>query len=102
MSKEAKYRGICLACKKARYCTYPRDPKRPVCHCTEAEDWEEPSVKITHDGILKRTSKPSDSTPKLDEDSGKYKGLCKYCKHREICTFPKSEGGVWRCEEFLY
>lgn len=28
------------------------------------------------------------------------KGLCASCEHQKRCTFPKSESGVWRCEEY--
>jgi hypothetical protein len=30
-----------------------------------------------------------------------YKGLCANCVHRDSCLLPKSEGGVWHCEEYL-
>jgi len=29
------------------------------------------------------------------------RGLCVNCANRETCLFPKSEGGVWHCEEFV-
>jgi len=35
-----------------------------------------------------------------EEESNKYKGLCKNCKKQETCRLPKPEGGVWRCEEY--
>jgi hypothetical protein len=27
-------------------------------------------------------------------------GLCANCENWETCTFPRSEGGVWHCEEY--
>lgn len=35
-----------------------------------------------------------------EQDSGKYKGLCKNCKKQKTCNLPKPEGGVWRCEDY--
>ena len=34
--------------------------------------------------------------PGLEEGS-EFKGLCRYCELREICSLPKPESGVWRC-----
>jgi len=27
-------------------------------------------------------------------------GLCRNCIHRETCSFPRPESGVWHCEEY--
>jgi hypothetical protein len=35
-----------------------------------------------------------------EQDSSKYKGLCKNCKKRDNCKLPRPEGGVWRCEDY--
>jgi len=35
-----------------------------------------------------------------EQDSSKYKGLCKNCRKRDSCRLPKPEGGVWRCEDY--
>lgn len=29
------------------------------------------------------------------------KGLCVNCMNRDACLLPKSEGGVWHCEEYM-
>ena len=29
------------------------------------------------------------------------KGLCVNCANRYTCLFPKSEGGVWHCQEYV-
>jgi len=36
----------------------------------------------------------------IDKDQDKLVGLCVDCEARHNCTFPKSEGGVWHCEEY--
>jgi hypothetical protein len=38
--------------------------------------------------------------PSGEKYSNNYAGLCKICGSSEICTFPKSEGGVWECDEY--
>ena len=35
-----------------------------------------------------------------EEDSARYKGLCRNCKKQETCELPRPEGGVWRCEDY--
>ncbi len=37
--------------------------------------------------------------PGLEEDS-KIKGLCMYCELFDICSLPKPETGVWRCQYY--
>jgi len=37
--------------------------------------------------------------PGLEEERP-YRGLCKYCELKEICSLPKPETGVWRCEHY--
>lgn len=33
--------------------------------------------------------------------AGIFVGLCANCANRETCLIPKSEGGVWHCEEYV-
>jgi hypothetical protein len=46
---------------------------------------------------------PSDraSSKRRAKDAGGYKGLCVNCANRETCLYPKPEGGVWHCEEYV-
>jgi hypothetical protein len=108
-SRNKEFSGICSTCKKAPVCTYRRDPERPVLRCNEFESYGKPSVfeskrnsmqRTTGNGISRTTGSGVKSSAELEMDSGKYKGLCKSCKNREICTFSKPEGGVWHCEEY--
>ena len=93
--KKKEYRGLCSTCKKAPMCTFHRDLDRPVLQCDEFEGYEYTPDKKT----LPRTSSKAKLSA-LDKDSGKYKGLCRLCEKRETCTYPKSEGGVWHCDEY--
>jgi hypothetical protein len=35
------------------------------------------------------------------QTSSKTLGLCSNCAHYPGCSFPKPEGGVWHCEDYL-
>ena len=101
MPEATPYRGLCATCKNASTCTYPRDPQRPVLDCCEHEGHEEceGSVSLALLGTGQIFSRGTDSRVR-DTDSAEFKGLCRNCENRDTCTFPKPEGGVWRCEEY--
>ena len=97
VSRTVEYRGLCSTCKNAPACTFLRDPRKTVVCCEE------------FDGDLPRARKPtakersplSQSYAARDEDSARFSGLCSNCENRKSCVFPKPEGGVWHCEEYL-
>ena len=35
------------------------------------------------------------------EQTAVYKGLCVNCAKRDTCLFPRSEGGVWHCGDYV-
>jgi len=39
--------------------------------------------------------------PREREDGQPSVGLWAYCDRWSTCTYPKSEGGVWHCEDYL-
>ncbi len=49
-------------------------------------------------GRSKRAAEDVDGHPR---DAGEDRGLCANCAKRETCLLPKSEGGVWHCEEYV-
>ncbi len=97
--KEKEYSGLCSSCKTASGCTYPRDLKRPVLQCEEFEGDEPHILKATVEKILPKAN-PKFVPRNEKRNLGKYPGLCSICEDRKSCTFPKPEGGVWRCEEY--
>jgi len=56
-------------------------------------------------GSLKETNweSPGDSpNPNANgEEAEIHKGLCANCANRSTCLLPRSEGGVWHCEEYV-
>jgi hypothetical protein len=84
--------GICASCMNASECTYPKDPGRPALFCDEfAGSPGRPALKATPKNAV--MAEP-EQKPNLNH------GLCGTCANYKECTFPKPEGGVWRCEEY--
>ena len=85
-----KFSGLCSCCKNAPYCTFPRNANSPIWHCDEFDGFE---CKTTN-RITKNFS-PQSKTP-----NSELLGLCRNCENRNLCQFPKPEGGIWHCEEY--
>ncbi len=95
--EDRKFSGLCSTCKKALTCSFPRDPERPVLQCDEFEGYEPVSSKLPRKQKARKEEKRKTSKTK---EGTKLLGLCANCAKRDTCTFPKSEGGVWYCEEY--
>lgn len=96
MSGDVKYRGICSTCNNAETCKFPRDPDKAVFFCEEFEIEKLHPIKTT------REERPQTAELYVAEvkDSTRFIGLCSDCGNCQTCVFPKSEGGVWHCEEY--
>jgi hypothetical protein len=88
-------KGLCSTCALASECTFPRHPQIPVMHCDEFKGYEDKPVE-TRDMM---THAPVVAVSK-DFLAGENIGLCRNCKHRNHCTFPKPAGGVLCCDEY--
>ena len=87
--------GLCMSCRNAPSCTFPRDPARPAFYCEEFE------IDTTTSITSPAKDQPLATRPDaFDKDSMKFIGLCSDCEGRKNCAFPKPEGGIWRCEEY--
>jgi hypothetical protein len=91
MSKPSVAGGLCLACKFDPDCIYEGRSDDAILQCEQFEmgfrQFPAPAGPIS--SALPRARKPN-----------AYPGLCANCENREICIYPKPEGGVWRCEEY--
>ncbi len=96
MSEDIRYFGLCMSCRNASSCTFPRNPAKPAFYCEEFEI--ETKVSI----IPPENDQPlaTDSLAAKDKDSPALIGLCSDCEGCQNCTFPRPEGGVWHCEEY--
>jgi len=95
MLKKLEYEGICSTCKNAPHCIFRKDATSPILQCEEFENFP----PVTRNNIPKHLGAVSATTIQTRGTSN-YKGLCINCTKVETCTFPKPEGGVWRCEEY--
>lgn len=95
MIKHIKYFGLCMSCRNASVCTFPRDPAMPAFYCEQFEI-DTPVSVITAEQEQPFVMGSAD----IDKDSSRLVGLCIDCEGRKNCSFPKSEGGVWHCEEY--
>lgn len=95
--REMKYRGLCSTCVNASDCTFPRRPGKMVFHCEEFDGGEPLPRKTVGKAEPQR---PALSTIE-EKNSVRLIGLCSNCDNRGTCVFPKPEGGVWHCEEYV-
>ena len=100
MSSAMKIGGLCSTCVGAETCTYPRDLSRPVLQCEEFEGIEA-GPRRNHDVAISVPVHARVSTRVEADTAGPIMGLCSNCECRETCVYPKREGGVWRCEEYM-
>jgi len=96
MPENIRYFGLCMSCRHASSCTFPRDPAKPAFYCEEFEI----ETKVSIIPPEKAQSFSIDSSAAKEKGSTKFIGLCSDCEGRQTCTFSKSEGGVWHCEEY--
>jgi hypothetical protein len=92
--KELK--GLCMNCIHAPTCIFLRDADRTILQCEEYE-CSQPETRKIRKSAHEAEGK---SRVAMGENASKYMGLCVNCIHRETCTFPKPDGGVWHCEEY--
>ena len=86
--------GLCATCHEAAHCAYARNATGPILFC-EMFDEGRPEEQVEADTPRAETQTAGEKRP-----AGRLKGLCINCDHRETCTFPKPEGGVWHCQEY--
>ncbi|MFH0801522.1 MAG: hypothetical protein V2A78_03925 [bacterium] len=94
-----KSAGLCSACINEAGCTYGNTEERQVIQCEQFELSMPSRQKITENEIwrvVKSMVKPSE---RAETDTHVW-GLCKNCGDFPNCTYPRSEGGVWHCEDY--
>jgi len=90
------YRGLCLTCKQADTCNFPRDVERPIMSCEEFDGYV--LHKRSKETPFKTSPKPISSCE--SKVSATHTGLCINCDNRETCTYPKSDKTIRCCEEY--
>jgi len=89
--------GICSTCNDVDTCVRRQVHLKPVWDCDEFDNYV-PQKAITRD--LSYLS--GDRSISSIQDLGiSLKGLCMNCQIAANCIYPKSEGGVWHCNEYV-
>ena len=100
MQEHLEYKDLCITCNYAQTCFQRRLHRKPVWFCEQFDDYVPQKSKVTYTIDTTKTSTPSS----LHVDEKKLnglKGLCCNCENRETCTYPKPDGGIWNCENYL-
>lgn len=98
--RETEYSGLCMTCVHSSTCAFPRRKDQPVLSCEQFAEHGKDHVE-TAATVRPPPAEPQAQMIEVKEEPSRYKGLCATCENRETCTFPKPEGGVWHCEEFV-
>ncbi len=88
--KTLHFHGLCATCRNAPTCTFQRRADVPVVECLEFDG----ELRAEFGGARVQPRPPHARA------AGTEPGLCGWCDLRASCTFPRSPGGVWLCEEY--
>ena len=90
--------GLCRLCDNAADCTFLRYSGRGVKECDEFRVLAiAPQMTIAKPMPMVR--RESAVIPRGREETS-LQGLCRTCEYRAGCTYARTEGGVWHCEEY--
>ncbi len=86
--------GICAACQNGPECTLIKPDAPAPMHCGQFQEYP-PFHNFTPQDII--APRPHKTTGHQDT----LLGICAHCADRELCTFPRPQGGVWTCDEYV-
>jgi hypothetical protein len=95
-ASDAQALGLCSTCNHVETCTGRETWVGPVYHCEEFDD----HVEIPRQGQLRAVAAEPAGAGTTAPGARDRQGLCINCDHRNECSFPIPEGGVWHCEEY--
>ena len=79
--------GLCLNCRNNVNCVLMTS-KTPILECEEYAFEPGSNLRVHHTESVQEVA------------TGNFMGLCMNCDLRDSCTLPRSESGVWHCEEY--
>jgi len=83
-------RVLCPTCIHVDHCVLYSSGEKPAWFCEE----------FVAAGAPPRQARPEPAEAIPEPGERKHMGLCVNCDDRDTCTFPRPEGGVWRCNEY--
>jgi hypothetical protein len=83
--------GICSTCNSLPDCRHRLVNHGPIWFCEQFDDYTAPKPMDPH---------PTQFAVQTNERAG-YLGLCSNCENLPQCSYPKLDGGIWHCEEYL-
>jgi hypothetical protein len=92
-----EYNDLCSTCNYRSDCVRRKHHNQPVLYCEEFDDYQR-SHRKPASGFGEY--EPKEMTDLSTLSSARTMGLCAFCESRETCTLPKTEGGIWHCEEY--
>lgn len=98
MQNDSKKSGLCSTCFHCGSCALCANHSMPIHYCEEFTTQEVGRMGASQKD-LRRVGQSSGGTTSAS-GCGKHMGLCMNCVHKDTCTFPRPEGGVWRCNEY--
>lgn len=87
--------GVCSACKYDPDCIYEASSRSAILQCEQFE------LAFPAQAARRSTSPEPRGRSSSAQDTNGYAGLCSNCENRSTCIYPKPEGGVWRCDEYV-
>lgn len=92
MSENVEQNTMCSTCRHKPYCTNAKNAGGPILFCEEFE--------LEDSGAPESRDKVGRLYYYEKQEPNGLMGLCSDCNKWRSCTFPKPEGGIWRCEEY--
>jgi len=86
--------GVCAACKYNPECIYEAASSGVILQCEQFE------LAFPVEAARPTSTQPHAMAGRVADENG-YAGLCANCDNRATCIYPRPEGGVWRCEEYV-
>ena len=97
MANTLEYNDLCITCNYGPTCVRREHHGKPVWYCEEFDDYQPPPKRPV--GLTVKTERAREAAV-AEKIQDLMRGLCCNCENNEICVIPKSEGGVWHCEEY--
>ena len=93
---------LCSTCRFLIKCMFKKDKLQSVNSCEEFET-EVPLSRVQKNRSIQseKDAKKLQATTHKITSAAEFMGLCINCIKNKACSFPKREGGVWHCEEYL-